>query len=61
GGANPPNPYDPTDAVYAAARDLCANDGADSSNLPAAIWAYNHADWYVSEVLVLSAELGGPK
>jgi hypothetical protein len=39
GGAKPPSPYDPTDAVYAAARDLCAN-GAD---LQAAVFAYNHA------------------
>ena len=24
GGVSPPGPYDPADAVYAAARDLCA-------------------------------------
>ena len=28
GGADPPSPYDPTDAVYAAARLLCANGAA---------------------------------
>src|ERR1700722_12049338 len=27
GGATPPSPYDPTDAVYAAARPLCADGG----------------------------------
>ena len=27
GGATPPSPYDPTDAVYAAARLLCADGG----------------------------------
>ena len=25
GGVPPPSPYDPVDALYAAARDLCAN------------------------------------
>lgn len=54
GGANPPSPYDPTDAVYAAARDLCANGAASPSGLPGAVFAYNHADWYVSEVLGLA-------
>ena len=29
GGADPPSPYDPMDAVYAAARDLCANGAAE--------------------------------
>lgn len=55
GGANPPNPYDAADAVYAAARDLCANGGESPSGLPGAIFAYNHASWYVSEVLALAA------
>jgi len=55
GGANPPSPYDPTDAIYAAARDLCANGARDAANLPAAVFAYNHADWYVTQVLSLAA------
>lgn len=55
GGANPPSPYDPTDAIYAAARDLCANGARDAANLPAAVFAYNHADWYVTQVLTLAA------
>ena len=54
GGANPPSPYDPTDAVYAAARDLCAN-GADISG---SVFAYNHASWYVAEVLALAQSYG---
>jgi hypothetical protein len=33
GGAKPPSPYDAVDAVYAAARDLCANGAADGANL----------------------------
>ena len=43
------NPYDPRDAIFTAARYLAANGAA--SNLPQAIFAYNHAQWYVAEVL----------
>ncbi|HEY3810448.1 MAG TPA: transglycosylase SLT domain-containing protein, partial [Acidimicrobiales bacterium] len=39
GGANPPSPYDPTDAVYAAARMLCANGAANGANLNDAVFA----------------------
>ena len=58
GGANPPSPYDPTDAVYAAARDLCANGAANGANLSAAIYAYNHSSSYVSQVLALAQSYG---
>ena len=58
GGADPPSPYDPVDAVYAAARDLCANGGRNDANVSAAIFAYNHADWYVQEVLALAERYG---
>ena len=58
GGANPPSPYDPTDAVYAAARDLCANGAANGANLAAAVYAHNHASWYVTEVLDLAHSYG---
>jgi cell wall-associated NlpC family hydrolase len=58
GGANPPSPYDPTDAVYAAARDLCANGAENGANLSAAVYAYNHSDTYVSEVLDLANSYG---
>ncbi|MDH6120260.1 cell wall-associated NlpC family hydrolase [Kitasatospora sp. GAS204A] len=51
GGANPPTPWDPADAVYAAARLLCDNGARDARDLHAAIYAYNHADWYVTQVL----------
>jgi cell wall-associated NlpC family hydrolase len=50
GGATPPSRYNPHDAIYAAAYDLCDN-GAGRGDLNAAIFAYNHADWYVKEVL----------
>ena len=58
GGANPPSPYDPTDAVYAAARDLCANGGQNGADLQTAVFAYNHASWYVTEVLDLAHTYG---
>ncbi len=49
GGVNPPSPYDETDAVWAAANLLRAS-GAPS-NWRTAIFTYNHAGWYVDEVL----------
>lgn len=57
-GADPPSPYDATDAVYAAARDLCANGGEDGADLAAAVFAYNHSDSYVTEVLDLAQTYG---
>lgn len=44
------NPYSPQDAIFAAARYLQAS-GAEH-DLAGAIFAYNHAAWYVSEVLL---------
>ena len=58
GGADPPSPYDPTDAVYAAARMLCANGAANGANLNQAIFDYNHATWYVNEVRALAQTYG---
>jgi cell wall-associated NlpC family hydrolase len=55
GGVEPPTPYDPADAIYAAAHNLCANGGNDATTLASAVFAYNHADWYVNEVLSLAA------
>jgi hypothetical protein len=43
------NPYDPRTAIFAAARLLAANGGAQ--HLRQAIFAYNHASWYVDAVL----------
>ncbi len=43
------DPYNPVDAIFAAARYLRAA-GADS-DLRRAIFAYNHADWYVNDVI----------
>jgi soluble lytic murein transglycosylase-like protein len=56
------DPYNPEDAIFAAAGYLSANGmPADTYG---AIFAYNHADWYVSEVLAnagcYAGEVGGP-
>ena len=52
GGATPPSVYDETDAVYAAANYLRAS-GAPG-DWPAALYAYNHAGWYVAQVQQLA-------
>ncbi len=51
GGANPPSPYDPVDAIYATARMLCAHGAGNGQDLHAAIYAYNHTEAYVAAVL----------
>ena len=43
------DPYNPVDAIFAAAKYLKAA-GAET-DLRRAIFAYNHADWYVADVL----------
>jgi hypothetical protein len=47
-GNGPPDRWNPADAIYGAANYLRAS-GAPS-NYAAAIYAYNHASWYVEEV-----------
>lgn len=49
GGATPPSRYNPSDAIHAAAYYLC--DSGAPADMYSAIWAYNHADWYVHDVL----------
>ncbi len=58
-GATPPSPYDPTDAVYAAARLLCANGASGGANISGAIYAYNHSASYVQQVLALAQTYAG--
>ena len=57
GDTGAPDIMNPFDAVPSAARLLCA-DGATSggAGLRQAIFDYNHATWYVDEVLTLAAE-----
>lgn len=50
-----PNPWDPTDAIFAAARYLVA--AGAQHNLPRAVYAYNHAGWYVQEVLSIAEQI----
>jgi hypothetical protein len=51
------NPYDYHDALPAMARYLCATGAGQ--DLRGAIWAYNHADWSVAEVLQKADRYGG--
>src|SRR6266536_2772630 len=51
------DPWNPTDAVFSAARYLAAAGG--TSDLYRGVYAYNHADWYVREVLSLADLYGG--
>ena len=50
------DPYNPVDAICAAARYLSAAGG--SHDIRQAIFAYNHADWYVDEVLFNASQYG---
>lgn len=57
GETGSPNVMDPYDAVPSAARLLCADGAAaGGQSLRDAIFDYNHANWYVDEVLALAAE-----
>lgn len=55
-----PSPYDSHDATYAAAAYLCTSGARHNRNLDAAVYAYNHADWYVSQVLTQAAAYRSP-
>jgi hypothetical protein len=56
GETGAPNIMDPFDAVPSAARLLCAAGAGTPAGLPGSIFAYNHATWYVNEVLALAQE-----
>ena len=57
GDTGKPDIMNPFDAVPSAARLLCADGATDgSTGLRQAIFDYNHADWYVNEVLTLAGE-----
>jgi len=58
GGAVPPSPYDRVDAVYSAAKLLCADGGGTAPGLAGAVNDYNHSAVYVDTVLVLAQALG---
>jgi murein DD-endopeptidase MepM/ murein hydrolase activator NlpD len=50
------DPWNPDDAVYAAARYLAAAGAHD--DIERAVFAYNHAQWYVDDVMELAATFG---
>ncbi|HMI71365.1 MAG TPA: lytic murein transglycosylase [Solirubrobacteraceae bacterium] len=51
------DPYNPVDAIFSAARYLKA--ARAQTDVRQAIFAYNHADWYVDSVLMRASLLGG--
>jgi hypothetical protein len=47
--------YSPADAIFTAANYLCRNGAAQGRDVAGAIFAYNHADWYVTKVLAIAS------
>jgi len=47
--------YNPPDAVFTAANYLCRNGAARGADVAKAVFAYNHADWYVTKVLAIAS------
>jgi hypothetical protein len=56
GQTGKPDIWNPLDAVPSAARMLCADGAGNTATLRGAIFSYNHATWYVDEVLALASE-----
>ena len=50
------DPWNPDDAIFAAARYLAAAGGR--TDIARGIFAYNHAQWYVDEILGLARQYG---
>jgi murein DD-endopeptidase MepM/ murein hydrolase activator NlpD len=50
------DPWNPEDAVYSAARYLAAAGAHE--DIERAVFAYNHAQWYVDEIMGLAAQFG---
>jgi murein DD-endopeptidase MepM/ murein hydrolase activator NlpD len=50
------NPWNAADAIYSAARYLAAAGGR--TDIRRGLFAYNHADWYVEDVLELASAYG---
>ena len=51
------DPFNPVDAIFAAARYLKA--AGAQQDIRKGIFAYNHADWYVDSVLMRAQVIGG--
>src|SRR5213078_144073 len=56
-GDHKKDPYNPADAIFAAARYLTAAGG--HSHIRQAIFAYNHAGWYVDSVMLRAKLIAG--
>ena len=56
-GAGYKDPYNPADAIFAAARYLRAAGG--DTNIRAAVYSYNHSQAYVNSVMLRAQLLGG--
>jgi murein DD-endopeptidase MepM/ murein hydrolase activator NlpD len=50
------DPWNADDAIFGAGRYLAASNGAN--DIRRAVFSYNHADWYVNEVLALAQTFG---
>jgi murein DD-endopeptidase MepM/ murein hydrolase activator NlpD len=50
------DPWNPVDAIYSAGRYLAASGAA--SDIPQAVFSYNHAWWYVEDVIQLAQLYG---
>lgn len=59
-GMSLPSPYDPSDAIHAAAYLLCDNGARDSKDIYTAIWNYNHDSNYVTRVLEIAHQYATP-
>jgi peptidoglycan DL-endopeptidase CwlO len=57
GPDQPLTPYNPADAIYTAAAMLCAHGarGGSPAGIQQALFAYNHAQWYVTDVMSWAA------
>jgi len=51
GGAHPPSPYNPHDAIYTAAAYLCDHGARGGADIPTALYTYNRDFSYVGRVL----------
>jgi murein DD-endopeptidase MepM/ murein hydrolase activator NlpD len=51
------DPFNPVDAIFAAARYL--NAAGAETDIRRAVFAYNHANWYVDSVLMRAQVIGG--
>jgi hypothetical protein len=51
------DPFNPVDAIFAAARYLAA--AGAQTDIRRAVFAYNHANWYVDSVLMRAQVIGG--